>query len=194
MLHRRVKRQGAFGGRMSIVGHIGRPHEFTGRRLTAEDFAHEARCLRDGARRHDRLLHGRVAASGLEVSRRPCEVPVGTDTSIDCAGNEIVAPSAICVGIAGEARTQVEALPCKETEVLPVPTPSNATLVSSIRKAAGLVLLEVDPSQGCRRMGPGTCGGGDAHPIGLAVLTAVRQEWSLQRARGTCSHARTGAR
>ena len=80
---------------MSIVGNLERPHHFTGRHLPAKELAPEPRCLLDRARRHDRFLHGWGVASGLEVSLgSQCEVPVGAGMTIDCAGNEIVAPSA----------------------------------------------------------------------------------------------------
>ena len=179
---------------MSIVGHLWRPHDFTGRRLTAEDFAREARYLLDGARRHHRFPHGRVVASGLPVRRREYGAPVGAGMAIDCEGDEILAPAAMRDGITGEAPPQVAALLHKEAEVLPVPSPSNDTMAPSIRQAAKLMILEIDPSHGGRRMGPGTPGCGDAHPIGLAVRSAGRQGWRPQRARGASSPAPMGAR
>lgn len=67
-----------------------RPHFFSGKQLTAEDFALEQEYFREKSKQHNRTLHGFGIVSGLRVSNRKEQIVVAPGLALDCEGHEIV--------------------------------------------------------------------------------------------------------
>jgi len=156
---------------------------FAGRILTAEDVEREQRYQIERARRHHRFLHGWGVVCGLDVRiESEVDVRVGPGLAIDCAGNELVLPSAIRLPITGGAATLYVAIRYLELETQPVPVPGNGTTPSLVREAADLLLLEAHPAARHRGMGPGTPGCGQPHAVALAALRRdARGGWTVRR-------------
>jgi hypothetical protein len=77
-------------------GTLTRNHYFTGRLLTADDFAQEQEYVRKKHRRHNRLLHGVGIVRGLAVGLEPRQgdgdpaIVVSAGVAIDSNGEELV--------------------------------------------------------------------------------------------------------
>lgn len=160
-----------------------RTRYFKGRLLTAEDFEREQTYLLDRSRRHNRFLHGWGIVTGLDVElvRRSREIEVAPGLAIDCAGNEIVVPSVVCVKLPAAAKELFVALSYREVEEQPIATLEPEMQMGVIRESFELALVDENPSSDHRRLGPGTPGCGDAHPIFLAALHRRRAGWTITR-------------
>ncbi|HEY5885802.1 MAG TPA: hypothetical protein VIT88_14020 [Pyrinomonadaceae bacterium] len=72
---------------------LSRPHYFSGRLLTEDDFNQEQKYFIDKFKRHNRSLHGFGVISGLKVTAEAGKIKVSAGMALDCEGNEIVVPS-----------------------------------------------------------------------------------------------------
>lgn len=168
---------------MADFASLERTRFFAGRILTAEDLEREQRYQIERARRHHRFLHGWGVVAGLDVRiESEVAVRVGPGLAIDCAGNEIVLPSATNLPITGCAATLYVAIRYLELEMQPMPVPGSEAAPSLVREAAQLLLLETHPAARHRGMGPGTPGCGQSHAVALAALRRhSRDGWTVRR-------------
>jgi hypothetical protein len=75
---------------MSDPKQFDRPRFFSGRLLTADDFALEQNYLRGKLKRHNRTLHGFGIVSGLSATVQSGKVIITAGLALDCEGNELV--------------------------------------------------------------------------------------------------------
>jgi hypothetical protein len=69
---------------ISTLSHLKRNRFFSGKLLTAEDFALEQEYVRERLKRHNRYLHGFGVVFGLEVSRNRKAIVISPGLAIDC--------------------------------------------------------------------------------------------------------------
>lgn len=171
---------------------LDRPHFFDGRLLTAEDLNREQAYHRDRARRHNRFAHGWGIVSGLDLRLDgPDAVEIGPGMAIDCAGNEIVVPSATRLPLTTGAARRYLVLSYRESAVDPMPARGARIEAATLREGFALDLVDQHPGRGHRHRGPGTPGCGQAHPLCLATLTASARGWKLLRVKpASRSHPR----
>jgi hypothetical protein len=79
---------------MSGSQSLRRPHFFSGRLITPEDFELEQQYFREKFKLHNRSLHGFGIVSGLNVSFDSGQIVVEPGLALDCDGNELVVDTA----------------------------------------------------------------------------------------------------
>lgn len=137
----------------------------------------------DRSRRHNRFLHGWGVVAGLDVElgRRSREIEVSPGIAIDCAGNEIVVPSVVCVKLPRSAKRVLVALSYHEVEEQPIATFEPGMQMGVIRESFEIALIEENPALKHGRLRPGTPGCGKAHPICLAAVHRRKTGWKIAR-------------
>jgi hypothetical protein len=72
---------------------LSRPHYFSGKLLTVDDFNQEQTYVIEKFKRHNRSLHGFGVVSGLRVTTEARKIKISAGMALDCEGNEIIIPS-----------------------------------------------------------------------------------------------------
>ena len=150
-----------------------RVHYYSGRLLTADDFAAEQAYHRGKRRLQNQLLLGMGIATGLECRwsrRRGLMVEPGV--AIDCLGREIVVPEPQRLDVPSlEGRFHL-GIVATERGVMATPLPGSEDVVPSmIEEGFELLLLESPPGRGHKLRPDGRrhcCGA--THPVPLARL------------------------
>lgn len=172
-----------------------RTRYFQGRLLTAEDFEREQTYFLDRSRRHNRFLHGWGIVTGLDVklNRRSREIEISPGLAIDCAGNEIVVPSVVCMKLPAAAQELFVALSYRELEEQPMTALDPELHMGVIRESFELALIDANPASQHRRLGPGTPGCGKAHAICLAAVHRRKTGWKITRLKSRAPAKRRNA-
>ena len=128
-------------------------------------------------------MHGWGIVAGLDVAlgRRSRDIEVSPGLAIDCAGNEIVVPEAVCLKLPAAAKELFVALSYREVEEQPIATFEPEMQMGVIRETFELALIDHHPASKHRRLGPGTPGCGRAHPVCLAAVRRRKTGWKIIR-------------
>jgi hypothetical protein len=156
---------------------------FSGRILTAADLELEQQYLINKRRLHNRELHGFGVVSGLEASGRAGKIQVSAGLALDCLGNEIVVPSAVCIDPppGGDERvTKFLALSYLERDISPVPTTGESEN-SLIQELFEFMVRTSNENRDHRHARGKWQACGTAHPITIAVLRFSSGAWRIDR-------------
>ena len=169
---------------MSQFQQLVRNHYFAGQLLSADDLQREQDYMLARLRRRNRFLTGWGVVAGLEVSvEQGGTVVVQPGFAIDCAGNELIVEAEVRLSLAGLAGRQHVVVRYEEVaEGSAVPTLGSA-VAPLVRESSQIALSPANPAAGHRAMGCGTPGCGQAHPVGIAVLTQKGDRWRLASSR-----------
>lgn len=124
-----------------------RPHYFTGRLLTAEDFRAEQDYHVGKRRLLNRALHGAGIVQGLEAALVGGDVRVEAGLALDCTGREIVVPEAVTIALPRAATERFLVLAYEEhgDDYAPVVSPRATEEARWIVEGYRLSWTEVDP-------------------------------------------------
>lgn len=169
---------------MSQFSPFERPHFFTGKLLTADDFQQEQDYFRGKSRLHNRFLHGWGVVSGLGVSvDQGTAVVVSPGLALDCAGNELVLSQPERIPLSGVNGRHYVTIEYLEIPVTPVPSLQGESDFSRVRETVRVGLTCTNPAAGHRRMGPGTPGCGQGHALCLASIRQHGTDWRITPAK-----------
>jgi hypothetical protein len=148
---------------------------FNGRILSADDFNLEQTYFINKQRLHNRFLHGWGVVSGLDVSIKGSKVHVQPGVAIDCAGNEIYLHSCVDIAVLKGASEFYVVVEYCEIQTNPIPVIGSTgdvgqTVVvnARIQEDCKVYLVTVNPNLKHEKIGPGTCGCGQPHPMAIA--------------------------
>jgi hypothetical protein len=169
---------------MSQFQQLVRNHYFAGRLLSVDDLQREQDYTLGRLRRRNRFLTGWGVVAGLEVSvEQGATVVVQPGFAIDCAGNELIVEAETRLSLAGLAGRQHVVVRYEEVaEGTPVPTLGSPE-APLVRESSQIGFSPANPALGHRAMGCGTPGCGQAHAVGIAVLTQKGGRWRLASSR-----------
>lgn len=133
-------------------------------------------------RRHLRFLHGWGVVSGLQVRLAgPHTLTVQPGLAIDCAGRELALAQPVSLGLPPLTDRLYLTLAYEERPVAPVPVvladpadTGDGLVPSRVAEGATLAFSSAHPAPGHRRMGVGTPGCGQGHPLCIARLSPGR--------------------
>lgn len=152
---------------------------FSGRLLTAEDFALEQSYFRAKQKLHNRALHGFGVVSGLNVTVASGEVVVSAGLALDCEGNELAvgANESLPFPPAGWQTAYLN-LHYVEQELNPEPTSNEATI---IREAAAFEFAAQNFNAKHRHARGRWLACGNCHPVTIARLRGGSGSWRVDR-------------
>jgi len=165
---------------MSQFQQLVRNHYFTGQLLSSDDLQREQDYTLGRLRRRNRFLTGWGVVAGLGVSVEQGEaVVVGPGFAIDCAGNELIVDTEVRLGLAGLGGRQYIAARYAEVGEAPAVPTTGLPAFTRVRESTQIEISHLNPAAGHRGMGCGTPGCGQAHAVGIAVLTKKDDHWRL---------------
>ena len=165
---------------MSQFQQLVRNHYFTGQLLSVDDLQREQDYTLGRLRRRNRFLTGWGVVAGLGVSVEQGEIAVvQPGFAIDCAGNELIVEAPARLSLAGLSGRQHVVISYGEIEEAPVASSTGSQEFSRVRESSIIEISHLNPAAGHRAMGCRTPGCGQAHALGIAVLTRKDIGWKL---------------
>ncbi len=166
-----------------------RPHFFTGKLLTADDFQREQDYFRGKSRLHNRFLHGWGIVAGLGVTiDHESTVVVSPGLALDCEGNELVLPEPERIALSGLTGRHYVTIQYLEVPVGQQPSLQGEPEFSRVREAVRLELGSSDLVAGHSGMGPGSPGCGQCHGLCLGRITQHGAHWRVVSAKRNVLH------
>lgn len=154
-----------------------RPRFFSGKLLTADDFAQEQDYFREKLKRHNQSLHGFGIINGLKVKSGSGSgsVVVGPGMALDCEGNELVVEAALTITL--PALTQNTAYVSLKFYEEPLQTGLQEAL--SVRESVEVIVAQENCNHGHRHLRARWLACGKPHPLTIARLKPGAREWRV---------------
>ena len=162
---------------------LARPRFFTGKLLTAEDFAQEQQYVLEKLKRHNRSLHGFGIVSGLKVTTKSGKIAVDPGMALDCQGNEIVIGTTQLLSPPAAGETQGPAyvnIRYAEASEDPVTTDGVAH-GSTIKESFEIQVEKENCNRGHRHVRARWLACGERHALTIAKLKHSSQGWRVDR-------------
>jgi hypothetical protein len=159
-----------------------RPRIETGQIPGANEMSADQRYFREVQRRHNRLLHGWGIVAGLEVDIERDAVIVSAGMALDCAGNEIMVPAAVRLGLPPCVECIYVYASYSENEHPAAPTRADNELSLTFFEEGYLIGYEMENRLMVHARAADrwqTCG--LPHPIPLARLRNLKKVWKIDR-------------
>lgn len=156
-----------------------RPHFFTGKLLTAEDFQREQDYHRNKVRLHNRFLHGWGVVAGLRVSLDRGDVIVTPGLALDCAGNELVLPCEERISLSTLAGRRYVTIRYIELPIGTMPSPGGEVEPSHFKEAVAVELSSSSPLAGHCGLHAERQGCGTSHALCLAIISQRGSRWRI---------------
>lgn len=159
-----------------------RPHCFSGKLLTPEDFQLEQEYFLKKLKRHNRSLHGFGIVSGLGITVGAGQIVIEPGLALDCEGNELAVDCGQSVALPpiGESRTAYLSVRYVEKPGDPVSAAERQEF-STIAESFEFSFSEENSNRRHRHLRARWLACGQAHALTIAKLRPSLQGWRVDR-------------